>query len=958
MADPNPFAQYAAPQRANPFAQYAPPAPAPRPATQPEMPPPREMLAQEIERGFADIRPPPIGDIRAGLLESERSIGAAPPSPADQIRMEAQQARENVAFGEAPPEARGLSGYGINRLQGYRSVLGQQGAEVRAIESEGPLKGEIVYRPQGDPNAPWMTVRDPRRLGSLRAFAEDPAAAMRDIQSIQATIVPEVLGGVAGAGGAALGEAVRGAAPTVARRAAPIAFAAALGAPARYFAELARMREGRRRGVIGPDIGDNEIESVAMNEAGWQATGEAAGLLLYGMLRSSALSRLPNMENISKADLDRGIEKFRQIVGDRADEVMTVGNVLKAIDHPSADLFLSWEKKMASTAGTRAYEVGSEKMRQQADVMAGRTAGAFGGMPTSLGASTEEIGKAIEQVTPGIGEFRTAVQGAVPPRVDVDTLKGSVTQSIKNAEQATKQTLQQAFQDTSSALAGSSTKLTESETIIKDLAAEQGEMLFPSLSKDQRKVVRDALSSFYDVTPAKAAIVYEDYMVPAVPRKVELKDISFDQIDKAVHDIRRTIRDGYRGEWRGDLAQLAEIEDALVRDRNRLIEGALGPQGVARLEDAEAGWRQMKDTFRRTDLNKAFQLKPGGARATSDADILESLTIDGDTAKAIAPYLSTADRESVRNLIRLQIADLGVDAGVGRANEIRAGVVRRALNDADSALNVFFSPREIGQFTDAAGIQELRRTMGVEAKKNISDWYKDFYAASNPSQATAVMGRLRANPNTAGMADTIGQMVRRDLWEQMTKEGAGGRGRVINPDMVDKLLANTGKGIPRLEWLVGTGAVDPGFPVRIQMISDALNAVYPKAPGVALPVAARDIGVLQALRTASFSTLGMLNAKARNARLLLKYAEGKVRDRAVRAMFDPVYFRNILASSQRTAGEAATAATMGQALTGASGDEPWEQNWTGAMSSFGQRSLEAAGGAMRRAGESVQGAMQ
>jgi len=284
----------------------------------------------------------------------------------------------------------------------------------------------------------------------------------------------------------------------------------------------------------------------------------------------------------------------------------------------------------------------------------------------------------------------------------------------------------------------------------------------------------------------------------------------------------------------------------------------------------------------------------------------------------------------------LQIADMGVDYGTQRSNEIRQGVVNRAINDADSVLGLFFSPAEIKQLSSAASTQEVRRLMGVEAKGNIADWYNKFYSASNPRQAEEVFRRLSANPNTAGIPDTLRQMIRNDFWRSMTKEGSQGRGRIVDPDAVDEFLSNTGKKFPRLEWMISTGAVDPGFAARLSEISDAVRIAAPKYTNVNIPAPALEPGVFGALKRGAFFAFGMLNDKARTTRLAINAASDDVKARVARALFDPNYFSELMGRAERSYTGTVTAATLGGLLF-REGPEAqreastWANDWTGAM---------------------------
>lgn len=909
--------------------------PAPAPTPSPSEPSREESMRQGMARGLRqeiEMLGAPPQNLRAVKPSQERAAIALA-DERTRAMGELQLLEGNIKIGEAPIEARQLSGYGLNRLQGYKSVLEPLGYQVKEITTEGPYKGEIVYRYSG--SDPWTTVREPE--GFMRPT--DVQARIRDIQSIKGTVIPEVLGAAGGALGAA---AVRLPVPGMRSGAAG---AAAIAFPARYFAEISRMREGRRLGVIPKDVSDAEIETVAINDAGWQALGEAGGVALYALMRSGAIRGMPDMRGLTLEQLNRGIAEARAAAGPGGENLITVGDVLARIDHPMADFFKSVEEKTAKTFG----RPGHMEMRERAiarEQFAGEQA--RGAVAPTAQTDVVQLGEDIAtRVAPGVQEFREQVLSAGGPlvqRPDVGLLASDVVEAIKAAESAQKIAIQNLYRRAESSAVGATDKLVDSESVLKDIADVQGGRLFPSLSKDQRKLVKDSLNTFYDEVQEPGRFAESGVWVPGGTR-FELKPVSLEQMNKAINDIRDAIRTKFKGEWKGDLDELASIEEALVKDRNRLLMRTGGQRAVTDFETADSQWKMMKDTFRREKIQKAFRVSPNMSSARTAEDALDSLSIDFDTAQQINRYISQSERDRIRAMLQFQVADVG--RAYGKAErEIRDSVVQRLVDAEDSPLRVFFTDAERRRMFDAANLQRLRRQIGVAENESMSGWIDNFYSKMDVDQANALFRRLQGDPSLGPVAESVKQAARQRLYDDITKEGPMKAARILDVDKLTALLGDPAKA----RWL---GMVmDPGFLARLDEVGKATATMFPSVSRVNLPQGEAASGsAVMALARAGRTAIGPLSRESRFITAGLRLATGEMQQRMARAILDPEYFGQIMRRARDTAGGRATAATLGAALMEARGDAIGDKtgrgDWVREIPASISRTTERAMGAMQ-----------
>jgi len=882
------------------------------------------VLEDDLPEGFVleeNIRQPTLPTEMESIRREEMTLGIPPrnrgavlPSQEAMVleqerqrtlsRGATQLGEQGIKIGEAPVEARQLSGYGLSRRQGYEAALGD-GYDVDVIKTEGPYKGEIIFRKKGEEG--WTTVRDPSGFQSPL----DVGARVRDIQSLKGTALPEFLGAVGGAAGAAAPRI-----PIPLLRSGAVAAAAGAGF-SRYYAEIARMEEGRRLGVIPKDVSDAEISAVALNEAGWQAFGEGAGVALYGLMRAGAMRGMPDLQGLTAEDFRRGFNLAKQDVGPGGENLITVGDVLQKLDHPMAAFFKSVEDKSMRTYGSAGHMAFRERAIAKERFAGERLRSELPeGQPVDVVQFGEDI---ATKVAPGIEEFKRKLTPAPGLQPNVSTLAEDVIAAVKNAEKTQQAAVRQIYQQGEQGAAGVTEPLRESAATLKALETEQGTRLFPTLSSDQRRLVNDSIDRVYK---------------GGVPQEASLE-----QINQAVSDIRTAIRNGYRGEWLGDIAQLADIEEALIKDRNRLLMKTGGQNAVNAFETAEKEWRQIKDTFRRMSIGNVFKASPKTASVKNAEQVLDSLSMDYDTAVQIDKYITQKERDGIRAMLQMQIADMGSAYGKAQ-NEIRDAVVQRAIDATDSPLRVFFSDAERKYMFNVANLQKIRRQMGVNENESMSQWIDKFYSGMNLEQADAVFKRLNKDPSLAPVADALKTMVRQKLYDDLSKEGATKSARVLDADKLQEMLAKPGAA----NWL--NMVLDPGFATRLREVANATRTVLPDVQKLNLPERDQAAGsAVMAMFRGARTMLGPLSKESRYLTAGLRLASGEMQNRMARAILDPEYFAKLINVAQDKATGRMTAATLGAALMEDKiGDKTDKGHWVMEIAAAISRTLNRARG--------------
>jgi len=795
-----------------------------------------------------------------------------------------QQLRQgNIRIGEAPLQARIESGLGMSRLSGYRAALGPN-FEVKEIETEGPYKGEIVFRRKGEPT--FQTVRDPEFLSKPMDFA----ARARDIQSVQKTAVPELLGTAGGMAAVALPE---GMVPLLG----PIARTALGAFGGRMFGETQRLGEGQRKGIVSPD---DPVIIEAAKLGVEQGLLEAGGVAALSIFRALSGRGIPDMQGITARDIQDALARIRSKVGDEGAKSATIGDVLAEMGRTNAaNLFKSVEEKIARTARAPSNREFAERMAQKEQFVGGRLGGELPEGIARPGVDVEQLGRQVEAAAPGIEEFtQQAQQIGGRPGVAPRELATGIQETALAAERAAQAPIQAGYKAIEAQVGGLQAPATATGELAENLRAGYKTRLFPNLSSDSRSAVNSAVDRLYETVPD-----------PADPTKEirQLAPVTYRQLDDAISDIRTAIRKKLKGEWTGELRELESIEKALLKDRDDLLRQAGGDDLVKRNYDLDADWRRTKDIFRRGDFADAFRVKPTEARAITAENFLQELALDKDTASAMLPYLTDPQKREIRALMVARLSDLAQVYGKATNREIGQAAVEKVLMQADSPFPVFFSRSEIDGLIKGGQLQRTRKLLGVEDRQDFSGWFNDFYKEQNTSAAKALYKRLGANP---ALADTVRGLTRQRLYDEIAMEGPQKGTKILDMDAFDKLMQDDKK----LLFLQQTLGSD--FPARMRVVADATTSLFPKfAPLNLGEKEIADATVKGQLVGAARAVLGPLSPMQRRITYAMQLADADTKQRIARAILDPEYFGRILEASRSTAGSRATAAGIGAILS-------------------------------------------
>lgn len=779
--------------------------------------------------------------------------------------------RAGIFPGSAPAGVRAAASFGLDELESYKRAFGDQ-YDVTKVTDEGPLKGEIIFSPKGKNE--WRSVR-----------GAGQGIGLGDIASLAGEAIPtatSTVGGIVGAFSPA----------------SPGVGAVAGTGVGSFVGELARIAEGRRRGIIPPETSGREILLSAMQRSGLDMLGAAGGTVAYNLYRSFVGRGLPDL-GIDPEEYRRALADLRQSVPAELAGTITPGSVVGAT--PRGAVVSEAESRLAAQVGES-----GDRMREilQARERAGRELVERELPQTPAAPAATTVGEMVESAAPTPGR---GLDLALPGRVVSPDVPGTGERVRTTVEQAfdTAIAVPKATMDRVAAAARSVTPRQpyaavlpiETNQAILSLASDFDERVLGSLSQDTRRVVNDW---------------FEEAFGPPDPRTGirELRQLDFDTIADGISSIREAKRRLFKGEWGGKLEELTEIEDALVADRNRLLE--MLPNGRRLLNElvgSERQYRTLQDAYRRGAISDLFRHKVGGQEVISPARITARLFENPETAAMIGGILrrDPAQRQTLA-AVQATLKWEALQAAVVN-RQVRADALEKWVNTNEVVLGSFFSPNEIARLRQVPNLERMRKAMGVSGEDfNPSAWFGKFWNSSDARQAAVTMNRLRQqDPQTA---EAVRGLTRQYLYNQITKEGEQATGRALDTDALVNMLNTPG----RAEWL--NTVLDPGFSVRLRALSDAMRAVAPRAQAINIPAQAGEPTAIGTLRRAGRVGLGVLSTQARVFNSLLTISEERIRARVAEALLDPDRFADLLGAARRTPQGVATAATIGQALLG------------------------------------------
>lgn len=823
-----------------------------------------------------------------------------------------------VKFGGLPIADVAKLGLGRNLEESSRGLVEQLfGADaaksVRIIKPEGrkaDYRGQPTETLQAyaifkrSPDAPYETVFDPRQptAGGAAASAIEAAPSM-----------------VAGTAGGVAGSFVS-----------PIIGTAIGAGLATTIADYARLIAGQKAGVIPSDVPDIDLLTEAAKRGGLDALFSAGGQLVLGTILRSQRGGVPDI-GMAAREIEALIRSGQVVLrtAERATGLpagtlqATTGALLSA--SPRGRVVQEMETQLARTGGDAGVT-----LREAAEgVRAGKEAlqtspGVLGSefeTTTLLGTrmSPSQLGERIRQIAPGSpDEVAIRMQqmarsrpsnpqyGPAQPFIDpTDPAAGqSIASALEMAEEAARVRSTDAMTRVRNAVNPRARgPAREAQQTALDEEARGQLNRIAGLDQADQRIITQFLD---DINDRGLAYTYEEYA-------------------STLSSLRRAIRQAsgaQQGMDTPNVVTLMRLEEALTRDRNALVRQRAGQGAVDQLLDAEAGYRQVIDGYRRTKLNQFLGTTSRGADIVGDQSIGARILGNAETASLVSNVVNAQnfplEREQIRSMLRFELAREGgylrEALGTTRRSAERGIEGQKFLQYLESKrpiLRQFFSDSEISQLR---GIGEwsgrMRRLFGVDDLKNMGDWFEKFWSNADARQATELMNRLnRYDRNNPGenITDTVRAYVRNRLAQDITNAPErSGYMPMIDKDKLFALL----QGKPqRIEWL--NAVVDPGWANRFRTVEQALRVMEPPPANVVLRESERaGRQELSKMQEAKVIVLGTLNRLAAFANRQINKAIPGAQKAFARAMVDPDFFLALVRAGERTAGKTSAAQAL------------------------------------------------
>lgn len=823
-----------------------------------------------------------------------------------------------IKFGGLPIADVAKLGLGRNLEESSRGLVeqlfGPEAAKtVRIIQPEG-RKADFRGQPtetlqpyavfKRSPDAPYETIFDPRQptAGGMAASA---------IESAPSTVAG-TFGGIAGSA------------------ASPIIGTAIGTGLAVTMADYARLVAGQKAGTVPSDVSDLDLLKQAASRGGLDALFAAGGQLVLGAILRSARGGVPDI-GMAAQEIEALIRSGQVVLrgAERATGLpagtlqTTTGSLVGA--SPRGRVIQEMESQLAKTGG----KAGVTLREAEEGVRAGKEA--LQTAPNVLGSEFEtttllgtrmsptQLGERVRQIAPGSpdevairmqrmarGRPSNPQYGPAQPFIDpTDPAAGqSVASALENAEE------------------GLLARSTDAMVFVRN-----------AVHPNARGAAREAQQAALD-EEARGQLNRIAGLDQADQRIITqfLEDINdrgiqytYDEFRVTLESLRRGIRKALGAQQGMDtpnVVTLMRLEESLSRDRNALVRQRAGQRAVDYLLDAEAGYRQIIDGFRRTKLNQFLGTTARGADIVGDESIGARILSNAETASLVSNVVNAQnfplEREQIRSMIRFELAREG-----GYLREALGSTRRSAergideqkflkyIEDKRPILRQFFSDSEIAQLR---GIGEwsgrMRRLFGVDDLKNMGDWFEKFWTNADSRQATELMNRLnRYDRNNPGenITDTVRAYVRNRLATDITNPPErNGYMPMIDKDKLFSLLQDKPQ---RIEWL--NSVIDPGFANRFRVVEQALRQLEPPPSGVVLKEAERaGRQELSKLQETKVIVLGTLNRLAAFANRQINKALPGAQQAFARAMVDPDFFLSLVQAGERTAGKTSAAQAL------------------------------------------------
>lgn len=823
-----------------------------------------------------------------------------------------------IKFGGLPIADVAKLGLGRNLEESSRGLVeqlfGPEAAKtVRIIQPEG-RKADFRGQPtetlqpyavfKRSPDAPYETVFDPRQ-----PTAAGMAASV--IESAPSTVAGMV-GGIAGSA------------------ASPIIGTAVGTGLAVTIADYARLVAGQRAGTVPSDVSDLDLLKQAASRGGLDALFAAGGQLVLGAILRSVRGGVPDI-GMAAQEIEALIRSGQVVLrgaeraaGLPAGTLQTTTGALVGAS-PRGRVIQEMESQLAKTGGEAGVTLREAEERVRAGKEALQTApnvlGSEFETTTLLGTrmSPTQLGERVRQIAPGSpDEVAIRMQRMARGR-PANPQYGPAQPFIDPTDPAAGQSIASAI-----AIADEAATVRSTDAMVRIRNAVNPRARGAARDAQQTALDEEARGQLNRISGLDQADqnIITQFLDDINDRGIQY---TYDEFRVTLESLRRGIRKALgaqQGMETPNVVTLMRLEEALSRDRNALVLRRAGQRALDELLDAEAGYRQIIDGFRRTKLNQFLGTTARGADIVGDQSIGARILSNAETASLVSNVVNTQnfplEREQIRSMIRFELAREG-----GYLREA-LGFTRRSaergideqkflkyIEDKRPILRQFFSDSEISQLR---GIGEwsgrMRRLFGVDDLKNMGDWFEKFWTNADSRQATELMNRLnRYDRNNPGenITDTVRAYVRNRLATDITNPPErNGYMPMIDKDKLFNLLQDKPQ---RIEWL--NAVVDPGFANRLRVVEQALRQLEPPPSGVVLKETERaGRQELSKLQETKVIVLGTLNRLAAFANRQINKALPGAQQAFARAMVDPDFFLSLVQAGERTAGKTSAAQAL------------------------------------------------
>jgi hypothetical protein len=766
------------------------------------------------------------------------------------IANEEKRLNAPIVIGEAPFKAQLGAAFGMPGSKPVQQMM--PGYEFEVFQGEGPLKGKLLFRPEGG-KGPWTTV-------------ESPTSTIRGAVSTGAGMTPATVLGGGGAAGGLMFSKVTGA---------PGA-GVVLGAMGTAAGERIRQKIGESVFGLNPagpnapvptDLTPEQVRSIN-TEVALSAAGTAVGALIgktilmfrgagrlpqfdektYTQLRSEIATKLEEllgpeeakiaMSKMNAADI-ASATRSGGILQAQIDRLKTSGTVsgeqLAQLELEKEIYLRDLGNKLLSGAATREVsptEVGEAVLKYAPEVPPGQGAAAGGGRAqvAALEAENKErfqrAGvRAMEDLTEGrttplpgaTAQIGEEVRAVAPRGVEVtgtarvitpDTALPAVREAWVRESDALRARASEPFRALEARVANEAVEPTSLAEVASRYRDRLERRLFPRLSEEDQPVVNNFFARAFGEPAEEGA---EGALLPR----------TYEALRDDVSNLKAAIRRTDKGFAAGDVRMLRDFVDAAEADIARLLQRSGGRELVGQYNAARTAFREAMDVIERSGASKFGARRPGGVDAVPDekiaTEIFRSPQASADASRMFQGEQNREVRETIKSTL---LWELQRRAAPGEGGDVSVSALQNAIRDNETILANWFTPDEIrGLASRALEIRRVRRAMGVADDADMGNWFDTKFWSATPDRADEILNRIRSSSSGEEGARTIEMlrgMAKQKIYNEFVSYDEAGQkafdGKKFFNDMNDP---------QRQQWY--NAVLGPEFAARTRSYVDGLT---------------------------------------------------------------------------------------------------------------------------------------